>query len=120
MTFQDWIERANPRFQFSVARNLIQGATIPASERAWASLVREEARGRMRRLLSPGTILCLPTTPFPAPLRDQPLSAHRRAAQPHYLSVRAWRADRRAAGEPAGCNGRRLAGRTVDCRTARQ
>ena len=74
VTFQDWIERANPRFQFSVARNLIQGATIPASERAWASLVREEARGRMRRLLSPGTILCLPTTPFPAPLRDQPLS----------------------------------------------
>ena len=74
-TFQDWIERANPRFQFSVARNLIQGAAIPAAERAWASLVREEARGRMRQLLPPGTILCLPTTPFPAPLRGQPLSA---------------------------------------------
>jgi amidase len=28
----------------------------------------------MRRMLSPGTILCLPTTPFPAPLRGQPLS----------------------------------------------
>src|SRR5215213_4538823 len=74
-TFQDWIERANPRFQFSVARNLVQGAAIPASERAWASLIREEARGRMRQLLPPGTILCLPTTPFPAPLCGQPLSA---------------------------------------------
>ena len=74
-TFQDWIERANPRLQFSVARNLVQGATIPASERAWANLVREEARGRMHQLLPPGTILCLPTTPFPAPPRDQPLSA---------------------------------------------
>jgi amidase len=73
--FQDWIERANPRFQFSVARNLVQGAAIPASERAWASLIREEARGRMRQLLPPGTILCLPTTPFPAPLLGQSLSA---------------------------------------------
>jgi amidase len=74
-TFREWIERANPRFQFSIARNLITGAAMPDSERAWASLVREEARGRMRQLLPPGTILCLPTTPFPAPVRGQPLSA---------------------------------------------
>jgi amidase len=31
-------------------------------------------RGRMRHLLPPGTILCLPTTPFPAPKRGEPLS----------------------------------------------
>ena len=74
LTFQEWIDRANPRFQFSVARNLAFAATIPASERAWASLVRQEARGRIRQLLPPGTILCLPTTPFPAPLCGQPLS----------------------------------------------
>ena len=73
-TFQAWIDRANPRFQFSVARNLALGAMIPTSERGWAALVREEARGRMRRLLAAGTILCLPTTPFPAPLCGQPLS----------------------------------------------
>ena len=48
---------------------------IPAAERGWANLVREEARGRMRQLLAPGTILCLPTTPFPALPRGQPLSA---------------------------------------------
>ena len=74
-TFQDWIDRANPRFQFSVARNLVQAAGSRPAERAWAALVREEARGRMRQLLPPGTILCLPTTPFPAPLCGQPLSA---------------------------------------------
>src|ERR1700676_1542516 len=74
LTFQEWIDRANPRFQFSVARNLALAPTIPAGERAWASLVRTEARGRMRQLLSPGTILCLPPTPFPAPLCGQPLS----------------------------------------------
>jgi len=74
LTFQEWIDRTNPRFQFSVARNLALAAAIPAGERAWASLVRAEARGRMRQLLAPGTILCLPTTPFPAPLCGQPLS----------------------------------------------
>ena len=74
-TFQEWIDRANPRLQFSVARNLVQGGMIPAEERGWAALVREEARGRMRQLLPAGTILCLPTTPFPAPLCGQKLSA---------------------------------------------
>src|SRR5712691_11304121 len=53
LTFQEWIDRTNPRFQFSVARNLALAPTIPASERAWASLVRQEARGRMRQLLPP-------------------------------------------------------------------
>jgi amidase len=74
-TFQEWIDRANPRFAFQVARNLVLGGMMPAAERGWANLVREEARGRMRQLLPPGTILCLPTTPFPAPLCGQPLSA---------------------------------------------
>ena len=74
LTFREWIDRTNPRFQFSVARNLALAPMIPASERAWATLVRQEARGRMRQLLPSGTILCLPTTPFPAPLCGQPLS----------------------------------------------
>jgi len=74
VTFKDWIERDNPRFAYSVARNLLLGSLIPQSERDWAQLVRREARGRMRHLLPPGTILCLPTTPFPAPRRGEPLS----------------------------------------------
>src|SRR6266403_131610 len=74
-TFQAWIDQANPRFQFSVARNLAFASLTPANERAYAGLVRDEARGRMRQLVPPGTILCLPTTPFPAPLCRQPLSA---------------------------------------------
>jgi amidase len=47
---------------------------IPDSERGWAQLVGQEARGRMRYLLPEGTILCLPTTPFPAPKRGEPRS----------------------------------------------
>src|SRR5206468_3010053 len=68
-TFKPWLERDNPRLQYSVARNLARAAAIPESEREWAALVRSEARARMTWLLPPGTILCMPTTPFPAPLK---------------------------------------------------
>jgi amidase len=74
LTFKDWIECHNPRLAYSVARNIFAGSQIPETERQWAQLVRHEARGRMRHLLAPGTILCLPTTPFPAPKRGEPLS----------------------------------------------
>jgi amidase len=47
---------------------------ISESERDWANLMRQEARGRLAYLLQPGTILCLPTTPFAAPLKGQRLS----------------------------------------------
>lgn len=68
-TLKPWIEQHNPRMAFSVVAGLIAGSQVPASERNWAALMREEARARLRHLLPPGTILCLPTTPFPAPLR---------------------------------------------------
>jgi amidase len=74
-TFREWLDRANPRLAFGVARGLIAGSMIPEGERAWADLMRREARARLAYLLAPGTILCLPTTPFPAPLKGQSLSA---------------------------------------------
>jgi len=73
-TFRSWLDERNPRMAFSVARGLVLASSIPESERGWANLMRLEARGRMAHLLPAGTILCLPTTPFPAPLRGQPLS----------------------------------------------
>ena len=73
-TFKEWIDRVNPRMQFSVARNLTLAAMISEADRARAAAVREAARARMRQLLPPGTILCLPTTPFPAPACGQALS----------------------------------------------
>jgi len=74
-TFKDWLDERNPRFAFSVARQLLSGSSIPPIEQSWAALMRQEARGRMAHLLPPGTILCLPTTPFPAPPVRQRLSA---------------------------------------------
>jgi amidase len=74
LTFKDWLDRVNPRMQFNVASGLALAASIPESERQWAALMREEARARLTWLLPPGTILCMPTTPFPAPLKGLPLS----------------------------------------------
>jgi amidase len=50
------------------------GSMIPESERNWAVLMRQEVRARMAHLVPQGTILCLPTTPFPAPPVGQALS----------------------------------------------
>ena len=74
-TFKAWVERDNPRLQFSVARGLTLGSAIPESERQWAALMRAEARARLTWLLPPGTILCMPTTPSPAPPRGLSLPA---------------------------------------------
>jgi len=74
LTFRDWLDRQNPRLAFSVARNLTLGSTISESDRQWAGLMRDEARARMAWLLPLGTILCLPTTPFPAPRKGLPLA----------------------------------------------
>jgi amidase len=74
-TFQPWIEATNPRMAFVVARNLIVGSQISPADRAWAGLMRREARARLTHLLEGGAILCLPTTPFPAPAKGQAISA---------------------------------------------
>lgn len=73
-TFERWLDICNPRMAFSVARGLVLGSMLTDAERAAAWLMRVEARARLKSLLPPGTILCLPTTPFPAPLKDLPLS----------------------------------------------
>ena len=59
---------------FSVARSLVVAGAIPESERQWAAMMRAEARARLAWLVPPGTILCMPTTPFPAPPKGLPLA----------------------------------------------
>lgn len=72
-TFRTWVERDNPRFAFSVAKGLVLGAVSTEADRGWAALMRQEVRGRMRFLLPRGTVLAIPTTPFPAPKAGLPL-----------------------------------------------
>lgn len=73
-SFEEWIERDNPRFAFSVARGLAMAAMIPDSDLQWAAMMREDARAQMGALLEGGRVLCMPTTPFPAPPRGLSLS----------------------------------------------
>jgi amidase len=73
-TFAPWLDNCNPRMAFNVARGLVFGSMLTDAERSAATLMRIEARARMKLLLPPGTILCLPTTPFPAPLKGLKLS----------------------------------------------
>ena len=74
LTFKDWLDTANPAMAYSVARGLAAASAIPQAEREWAQMMRQEARARLDYLLPPNTVLCLPTTPFPAPLRGLPIS----------------------------------------------
>lgn len=74
-TFEPWLDSCNPRLAFSVARGLVQGSMLTEAERTAATLMRIEARAHLRHLLSPGTILCLPTTPLPALPKGLPLAA---------------------------------------------
>src|SRR5713101_5157028 len=74
LTFKDWLDRDNPRMAFNVARGLALSGSISESDRHWAALTRDEAHARIAWLLPPGTIACMPTTPFPAPRKGLPLS----------------------------------------------
>ena len=71
-TFEPWLDACNPRMAFGVARGLVAGSMLTDAERGQAALMRIEAQARMKRLLPPGTILCLPTTPFAAPRKGLP------------------------------------------------
>ena len=74
-TFRDWIDAANPRFAFNVARNLTLAAGFTDAQAAEAAAVRQQVLARARDLLEGGAILCLPTTPFTAPPLGLPLPA---------------------------------------------
>jgi amidase len=73
-TFGDWIDQHNPRFAFEVADNFLRGMRINDASMQAAAQFRVERRAEFTRLLDPETIVCMPTTPFPAPLAGQPRS----------------------------------------------
>jgi amidase len=74
-TFGDWIDRHNPRFAFEISDNFIRGMRVDDAAFAAAREFRAARRREAMELISPDTIVCLPTAPFPAPLLGQPRSA---------------------------------------------
>ena len=120
LTFRDWLDRDNPRLQWSVARGLVLGSTIPESERRWAALLRDEARARLALAGSAGDDPVHADHTVPRAPEGAPAGDARPAARADQLLDLPRRPDGGAAGEPAGRDGRRAAGRPVHRRSTRQ
>jgi amidase len=75
-TARDWIDRVNPRFSFEVAERYRFASAISDAEVEAAQEARQAIITRMTSVLADGAIVCLPTTPTPAPLRQERLSRH--------------------------------------------
>lgn len=73
-TAHEWVDRCNPRFGYDVARRLVEAAEITDETVAAAQVGRHAVQARMAELLIPGTVICLPTAPFPAPEAGLPQS----------------------------------------------
>jgi amidase len=73
-TARDWIDRVNPRFSFEVAERYRLASAITDAEVEAAHEARQAILTRMTSVLADGAIVCLPTTPTPAPLQRERLS----------------------------------------------
>ncbi len=76
-TMSDWIDAVNPRFSFMVAERYPMGASFTQDQIEAARASRDRLRRRLDEVAPPGTLLCFPTSPVPAPPRNQPLSGKR-------------------------------------------
>jgi amidase len=76
-TAQDWIDRVNPRFSFEVTERYLMARSYTDADVAAARARREAIRQHLDTVLPDDAILCLPTTPAPAPLRGERISARR-------------------------------------------
>lgn len=70
-TARDWINQVNPRFSFEVAERYVIARAYTDADVAAARIARDAIRRRMQAVLTEGTVVCLPTTPTPAPLRGE-------------------------------------------------
>jgi len=66
----DWVRRVAPAFGPGVRDRFAFAATVGAEAVAEADAGRRAAAARLGAMLGPDTILCLPTTPSIAPLKD--------------------------------------------------
>ena len=73
-TARDWIDRVNPRFSFEVAERYRSASAISDADVAAARAAREAIIERVTAVLTDCSLVCLPTTPTPAPPRGEQLS----------------------------------------------
>jgi amidase len=80
-TARDWIDRVNPRFSFEVAERYRAASAIVDMDVEKAKAAREAIITRLNAVLANGTVVCMPTTPTPAPRLAERLST-RNALRP--------------------------------------
>ena len=66
-SFGDWIDRVNPRFSYDVAQRFLSAAAVTEQDVDAAEPIRRQHRQRMDEILTPGTVVALPTAPGPSP-----------------------------------------------------
>ena len=74
---REWIARVNPRFSFWVAERYISGREITDAEVDAAKIERQAVIERIDKVTEGGAVICLPTSPSPAPPAGQSLAARR-------------------------------------------
>jgi amidase len=73
-TARDWIDRVNPRFSFEVAERYRFASAISDADVESAKTAQKAIVTRLNAILVDGAVVCLPTTPTPAPPRGERLS----------------------------------------------
>lgn len=66
----DWIETAQPVFGPAIAERFAYAKEVSAEDVSEEKALRAKIGERLRGLLPPDTLICLPTAPGPAPLRS--------------------------------------------------
>ena len=61
----------NPRVGFEVAIRFLEGMSVTRDEVTNSENVRQSATDRVNSLLANNAVICLPTSPVPAPLRNR-------------------------------------------------
>jgi amidase len=86
-SIQDWIDRTNPRLSYHVGSMYGVASKISDEKVEAARSDREMIIKRMNEVLTEGTIVCLPTTPVPAPRLGERLSTQRAISPVVYTLV---------------------------------
>jgi amidase len=76
-TAQDWIDQVNPRFSFEVTERYLTARSYTDAEVDDARQLRQTILTRMDTVLADRSVICLPTTPTPAPPVGERISARR-------------------------------------------
>lgn len=73
-SFGEWVEVERPRFGPGVRERLEIAASITEKQAGDARIKWREIIDELEIVMAPGTVICLPTTPRPAPLRGSSMT----------------------------------------------